>query len=219
MTVDCRVCGGEGWLPSLPEGRSDCPACGGSGKEPASSRSTEVVEQETADAIESTQFMADDVLPEPFDGYDANVAAGLPPDGDVIAPCRGCGRTFTTTEDADYCPKCADENVGIVDSPKREFSADEVCTCQRISRRVEDCPLHGAQIVAARAARETTATGLALCQQIADGVFTTIRDAVNANAFDIQLDDVTLTADGAGYVIEVKHGTTTVVRASIAVPA
>jgi len=30
---DCRVCGGEGWLRSLPEGQSECPACKGSGKE------------------------------------------------------------------------------------------------------------------------------------------------------------------------------------------
>jgi DnaJ-class molecular chaperone len=30
---DCRVCGGEGWLPSRPEGDSDCPYCFGTGKE------------------------------------------------------------------------------------------------------------------------------------------------------------------------------------------
>lgn len=28
----CRVCGGEGWLPSLPEGQSTCPYCKGEGK-------------------------------------------------------------------------------------------------------------------------------------------------------------------------------------------
>lgn len=30
---DCRVCGGDGYLASLPEGKSTCPACGGSGQE------------------------------------------------------------------------------------------------------------------------------------------------------------------------------------------
>lgn len=33
QTRDCRVCGGEGWLPSLPEGKSMCPHCKGTGKE------------------------------------------------------------------------------------------------------------------------------------------------------------------------------------------
>jgi hypothetical protein len=32
----CRVCGGDGWLPSLPEGESTCPYCDGSGKEGSS---------------------------------------------------------------------------------------------------------------------------------------------------------------------------------------
>lgn len=36
--TDCRVCGGDGWLPSLPEGESACPFCNGSGKEPYTSR-------------------------------------------------------------------------------------------------------------------------------------------------------------------------------------
>jgi DnaJ-class molecular chaperone len=30
--IDCHACGGEGWLPSLPEGKSECPYCKGSGK-------------------------------------------------------------------------------------------------------------------------------------------------------------------------------------------
>lgn len=34
MTRDCRVCGGDGWLPSLPEGESTCPYCKGTGREP-----------------------------------------------------------------------------------------------------------------------------------------------------------------------------------------
>lgn len=29
----CKACGGEGWLPSLPEGESTCPACKGTGKD------------------------------------------------------------------------------------------------------------------------------------------------------------------------------------------
>lgn len=28
----CYACGGEGWLPSLPEGQSECPYCKGKGK-------------------------------------------------------------------------------------------------------------------------------------------------------------------------------------------
>jgi DnaJ-class molecular chaperone len=32
MKSDCPVCGGDGWLPSLPEGKSTCPACKGTGK-------------------------------------------------------------------------------------------------------------------------------------------------------------------------------------------
>ena len=31
-TKDCHACGGDGWLPSKPEGKSDCPYCMGSGK-------------------------------------------------------------------------------------------------------------------------------------------------------------------------------------------
>lgn len=31
----CKACGGEGWLPSRPEGQSDCPYCGGTGREGA----------------------------------------------------------------------------------------------------------------------------------------------------------------------------------------
>jgi len=31
----CHNCGGDGWLPSLPEGRSECPACHGIGRETA----------------------------------------------------------------------------------------------------------------------------------------------------------------------------------------
>ncbi|HEY2638981.1 MAG TPA: hypothetical protein VGI66_03730 [Streptosporangiaceae bacterium] len=27
ITIDCTACGGEGWLPSLPEGQSTCPYC------------------------------------------------------------------------------------------------------------------------------------------------------------------------------------------------
>lgn len=27
MKRDCYVCGGDGWLPSLPEGNSECPYC------------------------------------------------------------------------------------------------------------------------------------------------------------------------------------------------
>lgn len=26
-TYACTACGGDGWLPSLPEGSSDCPYC------------------------------------------------------------------------------------------------------------------------------------------------------------------------------------------------
>lgn len=29
--VTCHACGGDGWLPSLPEGNSDCPYCQGTG--------------------------------------------------------------------------------------------------------------------------------------------------------------------------------------------
>lgn len=29
---DCYVCGGEGWLPSKPEGNSECHYCNGTGK-------------------------------------------------------------------------------------------------------------------------------------------------------------------------------------------
>lgn len=31
-TTYCKACGGEGWLPSLPEGHSECPACDGTGQ-------------------------------------------------------------------------------------------------------------------------------------------------------------------------------------------
>lgn len=31
--TDCRACGGDGWLPSLPEGASDCPYCAGTGRD------------------------------------------------------------------------------------------------------------------------------------------------------------------------------------------
>src|SRR5271154_1737944 len=27
ITIDCPACGGAGWLPSLPEGKSACPYC------------------------------------------------------------------------------------------------------------------------------------------------------------------------------------------------
>jgi DnaJ-class molecular chaperone len=30
--IDCTACGGDGWLPSLPEGESQCPYCEGAGK-------------------------------------------------------------------------------------------------------------------------------------------------------------------------------------------
>ena len=30
--IDCHACGGTGWLPSEPEGKSDCPYCNGTGK-------------------------------------------------------------------------------------------------------------------------------------------------------------------------------------------
>jgi hypothetical protein len=29
----CTACGGDGWLPSRPEGQSDCPYCDGTGKQ------------------------------------------------------------------------------------------------------------------------------------------------------------------------------------------
>lgn len=40
--IDCRVCGGTGWLPSLPEGRSECTWCNGTGKIPAPTRGVKI---------------------------------------------------------------------------------------------------------------------------------------------------------------------------------
>jgi DnaJ-class molecular chaperone len=39
---DCTACGGEGWLPSRPEGQSECPYCEGTGRIEAARRRTTV---------------------------------------------------------------------------------------------------------------------------------------------------------------------------------
>jgi DnaJ-class molecular chaperone len=45
MSDDCKACGGAGWLPSLPEGKSACPYCNGTGKEPRHPKAAPPVER------------------------------------------------------------------------------------------------------------------------------------------------------------------------------
>lgn len=35
MSTYCHACGGDGWLPSRPEGESTCHYCGGTGRDDA----------------------------------------------------------------------------------------------------------------------------------------------------------------------------------------
>ena len=59
--LTCTACGGDGWLPSLPEGESDCPYCNGTGQTETTegNDTTELKRRELEAARRRTQIRID----------------------------------------------------------------------------------------------------------------------------------------------------------------